>query len=302
MIESDMPARGLAWRSMLFVPSVNDRLIKSATSRPADALVIDLEDSVPYPLKAQARAKASELAKAFSQAGYGVAVRVNRSWRCMVRDIEHSVSPHVAVLVIPKVPNAAHVRAVAEVVLECELEQGLSAGHTKLIALVEDAEGLANMSAIASAHPRLQGMNVGPEDLAVALRMEPSEDGLYTHNVLAIAACRLAGITPVGFIGSMADYADKDSFERRMQRAARLGFESSFCIHPNQIEAINSSFSPSKDEFERAQALIKCFEEACAQGNAACVFEGRMVDVPVADGARLIVEKYLRMSSRSGVG
>ncbi|MGB6103849.1 MAG: CoA ester lyase [Pusillimonas sp.] len=283
---------------MLFVPAVNDRLIKSAVTRPADALVIDLEDSVPHALKAEARSKVGGLANTFSKAGYGVAVRVNRSWRCMVRDIESSVSSHVAALVIPKVPNGAHVRAVAEVILECELEKGLRAGHTELIALIEDAEGLANMSSIARAHPRLQGMNVGPEDLAVALRMTASEDGLYTHNVLAISACRLAGITPVGFIGSMTEFADKDAFERRMQRAARLGFESSFCIHPNQIDAINSSFMPSKEAFERAQALVKCFEEACAGGNAACVFEGLMVDIPVANGARLLIEKYLRMSKR----
>src|SRR5690606_36820789 len=111
---------------------------------------------------------------------------------------------------------------------ECESEAGLSVGHTRIVAMVEDAEGLANMDAIARAHPRVCAMTIGAEDLAVSMRMAVDEDSLYMPNVMAVAACRRAGIVPVGFVGSVADFADTDAFRARIRRARRLGFETAF--------------------------------------------------------------------------
>ncbi len=281
-----------SWRSLLFVPATQDRFIDSALKRDADALMIDLEDSVGLDQKDVARDRVAQIATRFAQAGYGVAVRVNRPWRLLVRDIEACVGPSVHALTLPKVNEPGFVRAVAEVVLDCERERGLPLGHTRLIVMVEDAEGLENVSAIARAHPRISGLIVGAEDLAVSMRMAVDEDTLYVPNMLALTACRRAGITPIGFIGSVADFADRDAFRRKIERAARLGFESAFCIHPAQVDIVNTAFTPALAAVERARALLAEFDAQCAAGRAACTFEGRMVDAPVAEQARLLVRRH----------
>ena len=283
--------QNISWRSMLFVPANSDKFLESALRRSADAIQLDLEDACPPDLKASTRERIGELAQRAADAGFDVIVRVNRPWRLLLRDLEACVHPAIKALTLPKVPDGSFIRSVAEVLEEVELEKGLPVGHTKLIAMVEDAHGMAHMDDIARAHSRVYGMIVGAEDLAVSLRMAVSADGLYVPNVMAVAACRRAGITPIGFVGSVADFADKEKFKETVQRAARLGFEGAFCIHPSQVDAANEAFSPDPKAVERARALLATFEAECAAGRAACTFEGRMVDAPVAAQARILIER-----------
>jgi len=281
----------VTWRSMLFVPANSEKFLQSALKRNADAIQLDLEDACPPDLKAATRNNIGALAKQCADAGFDVIVRVNRPWRLLVRDLEACVDSHVKALTLPKVPDGSFVRSVAEVLAEVEQEKGLPIGHTQLIAMVEDADGLANMDDIARAHPRLYGMIVGAEDLAVSMRMAVDTDSLYVPNVMAVAACRRAGIVPIGFVGSVADFADQEKFKQTVQRAARLGFEGAFCIHPSQIEAANEAFSPDTAAVDRARALVATFEQARAAHQATCTFEGRMVDAPVVAQAQLLIER-----------
>lgn len=281
----------VAWRSMLFVPANSDKFLQSALKRAADAIQLDLEDACPPDLKASTRERIGELAQRCADAGFDVIVRVNRPWRLLLRDLEACVHPAIKALTLPKVPDGSFIRSVAEVLAEVEQEKGLPIGHTQLIAMVEDADGLANMDDIARAHPRVYGMIVGAEDLAVSLRMAVDPDGLYIPNVMAVAACRRAGIVPIGFVGSVADFADQDKFRQTVQRAARLGFEGAFCIHPTQVDAANEAFSPDPKAVERARSLLATFEQARAANQATCTFEGRMVDAPVVAQAQLLIER-----------
>jgi len=280
-----------AWRSMLFVPIINDRFIQSALKQPADAIQLDLEDSVALDQKNEARDRVADVAKLCREHGKDVIVRVNRPWRHLVRDIEASVGPHVQALTLPKVPNAAFVQSVAEIIDELEIERGMAPGSTRLIVMVEDAEGLHNMNDIAAAHPRICGLIVGAEDLAVSLQMAVTADTLYVPNVMAVAACRRAGIAPIGFVGSVADFADRDAFQKTVERGAALGFEGAFCIHPAQVAIANAAFAPTPEAVARARRLIAAFKEEEAKGRSACTFEGRMVDAPVVKQALRIVEK-----------
>lgn len=287
------------WRSLLFVPATQDRYVESALKRDADALMIDLEDSVGPDQKAEARERAPGIARRYAEAGYGVAVRVNRPWRLLLRDIEACTGAHVHALTLPKVSEPGFVRAVAEILDDCEREQGLPVGHTRLIVMIEDAEGLENVSQIARAHPRISGLIVGAEDLAVSMRMAVDDDTLYVPNIMALTACRRAGITPIGFIGSVADFADREVFRAKLARAARLGFESAFCIHPAQVDIANEAFTPPLAAVERARALLAEFDAQCAAGKAACTFEGRMVDAPVAAQARQLLARYEAVAAQS---
>lgn len=287
------------WRSILFVPAVSDRFVESAFRQPADVLQIDLEDSVGPAQKEEARARAGGIADRFAQAGRDVTVRVNRPWRMLVRDLEAIVRASVKAIALPKVPDAAHVQHVAEVLAELEAERGLAIGHTRIITMVEDAEGLANLFAIAASHTRVVGQIVGAEDLAVSLRMAVDDDGLYVHNVQNVAAARRAGILPVGFIGTVADFKDPVAFRARIRRARRLGFESAFCVHPLQVPIINEEFAPSAAEVEFARGLIAEFEKEVGSGRAAFTYQGRMVDLPVVDQARLLVARAEAIAARA---
>lgn len=280
------------WRSLLFVPATSERFTESALKQNADALQIDLEDSVGPDLKEVARTRVPELADRYDAAGFDVVIRVNRPWRLLVRDIEACVRKSVKALTLPKVPDGSFIRSVAEVLAEVETEAGLPVGHTRLIAMVEDAEGLENINEIARAHPRVCAMIVGAEDLAHSLHMAVDADTLYMPNVMAVAACRRAGITPLGFVGSVADFADRDVFRKTVERGARLGFQGAFVVHPSQVEIANAAFTPPAATAERARRLLEEFDKQCAAGRAACTFEGRMVDAPVAAQARQVLERY----------
>ena len=285
----------IAWRSLLFVPATSERFTESAFKQKADALQIDLEDSVPPDLKQQARQSVGGLADSYQAAGFDVVIRVNRPWRLLVRDIEACVRHSVSALTLPKVPDAGFVRAVSEILNEVETETGLPMGHTRLIGMIEDAQGLENVNDIARADPRLCALIVGAEDLAHDLRMAVDADTLYVPNVLTVAACRRAGIVPLGFVGSVADFADRDAFRQTVERGARLGFEGAFCIHPAQVDIANAAYSPTEDKADRARRLLQAFDDSMAEGRATCTFEGRMVDAPVVAQARQLIARYDRI-------
>lgn len=276
---------------MLFVPAHIDKFIQSALRRNADAIQLDLEDACPPDLKADTRKEIPRIAQQAADAGFDVIVRVNRPWRLLVRDLEACVHPAVQAITLPKVPDGSFLRSVCEILDECEAQAGLPNGHTRLIAMVEDAEGLGNLDDIASATPRLYGVIVGAEDLAVSMRMAVDPDTLYVPNIMALTACRRAGVAPLGFIGSVADYADQDKFRETVQRASRLGFEGAFCVHPTQVDAANEAFSPDPEAVDRARRLLATYEAEMAAGRGACTFEGRMVDAPVAMQAQQLIER-----------
>ena len=186
------------WRSMLFVPVNNERFLASAPKRGADVIQLDLEDSIPPDQKAEARGMVRAAAVRLDREGVQVVVRINRPWRQAVADIESSVCAEVMALTLPKVPDASHIRAVGEILDELEFERGLPRGHTGLVAMIETADGLGEMRAIAAA-PRVLGITVGAEDLAVSMGMVPDDRSLYVPNVMAVAAAlvwRLLGLPP----------------------------------------------------------------------------------------------------------
>ena len=299
-MSNPLSARALpVWRSILFVPAVSDRFVDSALRQPADVLQIDLEDSVGPAQKDEARARVAGIAERFAQAGRDVIVRVNRPWRMLVRDLEAAVSPSVLAVSLPKVPDASFVLGVAEVLSELEFERGLPQGHTRIVAMVEDAQGLAAINDIAMAHPRMVGLIIGAEDLAVSMRMAVHEDGLALPNLMAVIAARRAGILPLGFIGSVADYKDVEAFRARVERARRLGFEGAFCVHPSQVAVMNQAFAPAPAEVEHARAVVDAFEAQLGSGRAAFSFNGRMVDLPVVEQCRQVLQRAAAIEART---
>lgn len=296
---SDSPRELPVWRSILFVPAVSDRFVDSALKGDADALQIDLEDSIGPAQKDEARARAAAIADRFAAAGRDVTVRVNRPWRMLVRDLEATVRASVRAIAMPKVPDAAFVRELAGVLAELERERGLPVGHTRVITMVEDAEGLAHLDDIAAAHSRVVGQIVGGEDLSVSLGSTVDDDAMYVPNIDNVRAARRAGVLPIGFVGSVADYRDVDAYRVRIVRARRLGFEGAFCIHPTQVAICNEAFSPDPADVATAREMVEAFEREVGAGRAAFAWKGRMVDLPVVDRARRLLARHDAIAAKA---
>lgn len=274
-----------AWRSLLFCPANAERFVSKAHTRGADAIILDLEDSVSPAEKPQARACLAAAAATVGQAGADVLVRINRELPWAVEDIAGAVGPGVMGLVLPKVMGPEHIRLLGEVVAARELALGLDPGYTRFVALVESAAALEHLNAIARADARLVAMAVGGEDLATDLQAEPTADTLYVAKMLGLQAARAAGILPLGVLASVAGVADSEGYRAMLARSRALGFACATCVHPAQVPLLNAAFGASPQELERARRLVAAYEHGLSDGRGAVLFEGAMVDKPVADRA-----------------
>ncbi len=286
------------WRSLLFVPVTERRFVDGAAKRGADAIILDLEDSVAPSQKERARLLVPEAAASVSRGGADVVVRINRPWRLAVRDIEAAVGPGVRALALPKTDSPEHVQALAEILAEVEAERGMVPGATGLIAMVETAAALFRIAEIARAHPRLLGLSVGAEDFALSAGMAPEAEGLLLPKQLCVFAARAAGVMPLGFVGTVADYRDLDGFRATIRRSRRLGFVGAAVIHPSQIAILNEEFRASPAEIDHARRVVTAYEEAQARGVGAVTVDGRMIDVPVVESARLLLEREAAIAAR----
>lgn len=286
-----MPPRRLpVWRSLLFVPVNVDRFVDRAHTRGADAIQLDLEDSIPPGEKDAARARVQEAAEKVARGGADVVVRINRPWRLALKDLEAAVSPRVQALTLPKVESADHVRMVDEVVSELERERGMEVGATKFIAMVETAPAFFRAAEIASASPRVVALTLGAEDFAISTGILPDPEGLLYPSLQIVIAARAAGVLPLGFVGTITEYRDLQALRAVVRRSRRLGFVGASAVHPDQVRVLNEEFRPTEEEVARARRVIAAYEEALAAGRGAIAVDGKMVDVPVVEQARRLLE------------
>jgi citrate lyase subunit beta/citryl-CoA lyase len=294
-MRDDLPA----WRSLLFVPVTAEKFVRTGADRGADGIILDLEDAVAPAEKDRARTLIADAIPQVARKGADVLVRVNRPWRLLVRDLEAAVIPGVAALMLTKVDSAEHVLAVAEIIEELEAERGLPAGKLKFLVLVETAAGFFRIEAIAKSHPRVVGLSLGTEDFTADVGMLPDPEGLLYPKQHTLFAARAAGILPMGFIGSIADFRDQDAFRAIVRRSKRFGFVGASAIHPLQVPVLNEEFSPSDAEVERAKRMVAAYDAAYAQGLGAVQFEGAMIDVPVVQRANNVLARAAAIAART---
>ncbi|MGB1007369.1 MAG: HpcH/HpaI aldolase/citrate lyase family protein, partial [Thalassobaculaceae bacterium] len=272
------------WRSSLFVPATSERFIAKAHLRGADAIKIDLEDAVAPTEKARARTLVPSVAASVGQSGADVLVRINRPWRMAVADLEASVGADVNGIVIPKIESADHVLFLEEIVAELEAERGLAPGHTCFTLQIETAKGFLNAREIAGASRRNKAISVGNEDFAHMLGMpETISEALIGAMQTVQMAAREAGILALGYPGSIANFSDLDAYRADIARARALGFDGGSCIHPAQVAILNQGFAPTAAEIAEAEGIIAAYDAALARGEGAVAYQGKMIDIPIAD-------------------
>lgn len=279
------------WRSLMFCPANSERFISKAAERGADAIILDLEDSIAHTEKDHARLALTAAAMKIHAGGPDVLVRINRELDLAVSDIAAAVSSDVSALVLPKVKGPEHIQLISELLAVHELNRQLPIGHTRLIALVESAEALTKINQIATADARLIGLAVGGEDLATDLDAEPTADSLYVAKMLGVHAARAAGILPIGVVASVANVSGLEQYQAMLTRSRSLGFAGATCVHPSHVALINSTFSPRSAEIERAHRMLEAFAQAERAGLGAILFEGSMIDKPIVLRARRILAR-----------
>ncbi len=290
----------LLWRSLQYVPAHVEKYARSPHILAADAIILDLQDSVPAEAKERARAMAvaaiPHLAAQSPDQGPDILVRINED-ETGAADLAAVAVAGVKALVVPQVRSAGAIEELDRRLAAAEAARGLEPGSIGLLPLVESAAGLVHMAAIAAASPRIRAINLGNEDLAADLGVAPTEEALMVPRQLLLIAARAAGVLPLGLVGSGAGFRDLDSYRALALRSRRLGSQGASCIHPSQIAVLNEVFAP--DEAERAWAT-RVLEAAAAADpdRGAFALDGRMIDPPILARARNLLARHDSIHNR----
>jgi citrate lyase subunit beta / citryl-CoA lyase len=279
-------------RSLLFVPGGRPDRFEKARSAGADAVIFDLEDSVPESGKAEAR---RNVARGLADAAKGTAepravVRINpastRHWR---DDLRAVVRRGLDAVLLPKCSEAAEVTAVDRLITKLERERRLKRGSVRLFLLIETPGALLHIEALIRASRRVSLLAFGPEDFCLATGTIPSPDEselLYGRSLTVIAASAYGCLAVDGV---HMQYADIEGLVREAERDRRIGFTGKLVVHPMQIEPVHRAFAPTEQELSWARGILKLAEEMDAKGLGAAGLDGQLVDAPVIARARRIV-------------
>ena len=268
-------------RSRLIMPANSAKFVEKAWQRNADAIVLDLEDSVPITEKAATRQWIKEQVALAGKGGSDVLVRVNNDSRWLRDDVEAAVWPEVVGIVLPKVESGVELRQVEQQIARLESERGIPTGQIKISVLIESCLGFLRMDEIASSSERIDSLTLGNEDFLRDAGIQDCADtfqALLQPRMQLLFTARAHGKTPMGLIGSLAHYNDADAFAKSAELAYKHGFLGASCIHPGNVDILNRAFSPTPAETETAGRIIETFEAAVAQGRASTTFEGKMID------------------------
>ncbi|MCC6046344.1 MAG: CoA ester lyase [Ignisphaera sp.] len=281
------------FRSLLFVPANNWRLIESAKrALDADAIILDMEDAVPIDDKETARWFVKDAVKELKDVGHTIVVRVNSIASGLAKDdLKFAVQEGVDAIMLPKTESKEDV-VVLERMLE-EEEKQKSLNPIAIIPLIESARGVLNAYEIASASKRVIAIAFGAADYLRDLgrsyfTLSPDEhELLFPRAQLAIAA-RSAGIYAIDtpYLGLLIDLK---GVQKEAEIALKLGFKGKMCIHPSHVKIINEVFTPSEKEIELARKIVNAYEEAVKRGLGATSVEGRMIDKATYDQAKALL-------------
>jgi citrate lyase subunit beta/citryl-CoA lyase len=276
---------------MLILPINNPRFVEKAYSRGADALMLDLEDSVPLAEKESARKMIPSALPLVARGGVPIFIRINKNPELLAEDLQFSVYPGITGICLPKVESAVEVRELEHRVEEWEIKAGLRPGAIVFDLLIESPLGTLNLLEISNASYRTQSITLGPEDYCRELGVEPSVEGIELMHPLAqvVTVSKARGVKPLGLLGSIAEFRDLAKFEQYARRAQKMGCEGASCIHPDQVKILNQVFSPDPAKVENAHRVVEAFEEGLKRGTASVSVSGQMVDIPVYNRAKALL-------------
>ena len=313
-------------RSELAVPGTNVRAMEKAPALGADLVFLDIEDAVAPDDKEQARANIIQALLGQDWSRTAVSVRVNgldTHW-CYrdVVDVVEAAGQVLDTVLVPKVGSPSDVEFVGTLLDQIEQRNGWEAGRIGIHILIETAKGMANVEAISRARPdRLEAMVFGVADYAASVQARTTNIGGANpeYSVLTdanasgtreihwgdqwhfgisrmVAACRAEGLRPID--GPFGDFSDADGYRSAARRAAALGCEGKWAIHPSQVELANEVFTPSDAEVERARRILEAMEQGAKEGKGAVSLDGRLIDAASIRMAQNLITKIEQIAAR----
>lgn len=284
-------------RSKLFVPASRPELFAKAAASAADALSFDLEDAVIAARKDSARAT---LAAYLGQTSHRqlVVVRINAlhtPW--CEEDVRAIASTQADIINIPMTETPETVIAVASMLARYEPASGQ--GRVRLLVNIETPKAVRNALALASAHPRVMGLQIGYADLLEPCGIDRTNQAALDHIRISIRlAAAEAGVA--AYDGAYFDVADPSGCQAESLIARRSGYAGKSCIHPSQVAIVNEAFSPTPTEIDRARRMLAAAEKAAAAGIGAFTVDGMMIDAPFLPRARAIVDWARQQEQQHG--
>ncbi|MBZ9800044.1 HpcH/HpaI aldolase/citrate lyase family protein [Mesorhizobium sp. ES1-4] len=300
-------------RSELAVPGSSPEMIDKAANSAADFIFLDIEDAVAPPDKERARKNIIQALNDIDWRAKGktVSVRINGldthyMYRDVV-DVMEQAGDRLDTILVPKVGVPADLYMVEAMVNQIEMAKGFKT-RVGLEALIETALGMANVEAIAGTPGRLEAMHFGVADYAASCKartvniggLNPDYPGDQWHFALSrmTVACRAYGLRAID--GPFGDFSDPEGYKAAARRAAALGIEGKWAIHPSQIALANDVFSPPEKEVTRARRILEVLKEAEEQGKGAAALDGKMIDAASERMARnvLVVNDAIERSAQ----
>lgn len=319
-----MAVKNRLHRSELAVPGSNKRMLEKAPDSGADVVFLDLEDAVAPDDKEQARANIIEALQTHDWSKCAVSIRMNGldthyAYRDLV-DIVETCGDKLDTILIPKVGSAADVYFVATMLSQIEAAKGLKPINIHI--LIETAMGMANVEEIARACPeRMEAMVFGVADYAASVRArttqigganpeygmltDPDESGHRAYHwgdqwhfgiSRMVAACRAYGLRPID--GPFGDFNDPEGYRVAARRAAALGCEGKWAIHPSQVALANEVFTPTPKEVDRARRILVEMDKAAKEGKGAVSLDGRLIDAASIRMAENVVTQIEQIEAR----
>lgn len=272
---------GRVYRSFLFVPVLTEKFVTKAANSDADAIILDLEASIPLDKKAEARAALGEAASFLGSSGQTVLCRINAE---NLDDAAAVAASDAVGLIVPLVEHPTQLAKVVE-------KLNSTGSEKQIFPIIETPLGLYNLREILALDMSVSGLMFGAEDFVSGMgsRAQPSRETLFNAAWQIACSARAHDINPYGLAGSLADFRDTDAFEGLCQEARSIGFVGCPAIHPAQIAVLHRVFTPSQGEIDHAREVVQAFKAA---GEKAVSVDGRMVDYPIYYRLKKMLDEY----------
>ncbi len=279
-------------RSMLFVPGSNAAMISNTFIYKPDSIMFDLEDSVALAEKDTARMLVAHALQHPLYRELETVVRVNPlASEFGLLDLNAVVRAGTDIVRLPKTDSAQDIIDMDAAITAIEKDCGRAVGSTQLLAAIESAQGILAVNDIAKASPRLMGIALGAEDYVRNMKTERSPEGielLFARSSILHAA-RANGL--MAFDTVYSDARNEEGFLREASLIKQLGFDGKSLINPNQIVLIHNLFAPTQKEVDHAERVIAAAEEAERNGSGVVSLNGKMVDTPIIERAKLVLQR-----------
>ena len=288
-------------RSNLVIPITDTTSVMEAWRHNADAITLDLEDGVVASSKAAARELVKDAIQTVGKGAAEVFVRVNKP--IVEADIEASVWPGLCGIVLPQVESSAEVSQAAELLARMEGKRGVKVGSLQLVVLIESARGVWDIREILTASERSTQAGLDESDLAASMGIgvQPDYDPfVYARGRLAIEATA-TGVQAIGVahpMGALPRLLPEEELLQIATDSKNLGFKGMLCPDPSWVAAVNTAFTPTESQVDYYTQVRQVFANALAAGTAAAPFAGRMIDVPVDEWAKVVLEMAAACAAR----